>query len=225
MPKIIFVTGTDTGVGKTLLTGLLLCHLRQSGCHALAMKPFCTGSREDVEMLYAIQDAELERNEINPFYFRKPLAPLVAAREQGYSVKLRDVLARIRKLSRRCQILLIEGIGGLYVPLGPGYTVGDLIGRLDCRVIVVSRNQLGTINHTLLTARAAQKVARKELMVALMDSALGDPSSGSNPEILAELLRSVPVLRVPFLGKRATNERGVRKHSNDLKKTLARFCH
>ena len=81
-PRIIFITGTDTGVGKTLLTGLLLHHLRQSGCHALAMKPFCSGSRADAEFLHAVQDGELTLDEINPFFFAEPLAPLVAAREQ-----------------------------------------------------------------------------------------------------------------------------------------------
>jgi dethiobiotin synthetase len=222
--KTIFITGTDTGVGKTLLTGLLLCHLRERGCHALAMKPFCTGERGDVEILYALQDAELERSEINPFYFKRPLAPLVAAREQGGSVHLREVLAHIRKLSRRCQILLIEGVGGLCVPLGPGFTITELIGRLRCRLIVVSRNKLGTINHTLLTARTAQEAVGERLMVAVMDQAVRDPSCGSNVEILAELLEPVPVFSIPFLGREAMGVKALRKNSIGLKKTLARLC-
>src|ERR1017187_6787143 len=84
--------GTDTGVGKTLLTGLLLHHLRQSGCHALAMKPFCAGSRSDTEFLLAAQDGELTPDEITPFFFAEPLAPLVAARRHHRNIRLPEVL-------------------------------------------------------------------------------------------------------------------------------------
>ena len=152
--RIIFVTGTDTGVGKTLLTGLLLYHLRQRGCHALAMKPFCSGSRADTEFLRAVQDGELTSDEVTPFFFAEPLAPLVAARKHRRTIRLKEVVRRIRRLSDRCECLLIEGIGGLLVPLGEGFTVRDLVARLGCEVIIVSRNRLGTINHTILTGAA-----------------------------------------------------------------------
>ncbi|MCX6928449.1 MAG: dethiobiotin synthase [Verrucomicrobia bacterium] len=125
--RIIFITGTDTGVGKTLLTGLLLHYLRHSGCHALAMKPFCSGSRADAEFLHAVQENELTLDEINPFFFSEPLAPLVAARKHQRSICLSSVLRRIRSLASRCQCLLVEGIGGVMVPLGEGFCVADLI--------------------------------------------------------------------------------------------------
>src|SRR5258705_11852752 len=86
--KIIFVTGTDTGVGKTLLTGLLLHHLRQSGCHAVAMKPFCSGGTADIEFLDAVQEGELDPAEINPFYFSEPIAPVLAARKHHRNIRL-----------------------------------------------------------------------------------------------------------------------------------------
>ena len=79
MGKIIFVTGTDTGVGKTLLTALLLQHLRAHGQSALAIKPFCSGGREDAELLHSLQENELTLDEMNPFHFKKPLAPYLAA--------------------------------------------------------------------------------------------------------------------------------------------------
>ena len=79
--KIIFITGTDTGVGKTLLTALLLHHLRQTGVHALAMKPFCSGGRADVRLLQSLQRGELSDAEMNPFYFAEPIAPFVAAKK------------------------------------------------------------------------------------------------------------------------------------------------
>src|SRR5882672_6525542 len=79
-PKILFITGTDTGVGKTLITALLLERLRSRGAHALAIKPFCSGSRQDVALLQSLQPHELSDEVMNPFYFHEPLAPLIAAR-------------------------------------------------------------------------------------------------------------------------------------------------
>src|SRR2546429_4432134 len=94
----IFITGTDTGVGKTVLTGLLVTHLRNQGTDALAIKPFCSGSRADAKLLQAIQDRELTLEEINPFYFPEPVAPLVAARLHRRAITLRQVLAHIERV-------------------------------------------------------------------------------------------------------------------------------
>lgn len=222
-PRIIFITGTDTGVGKTLLTGLLLRHLRQSGCHALAMKPFCSGSPADTEFLHAIQDGELTLAEVTPFFFAESLAPLVAARRHHRSIRLQSVLRQIRRVADRCQCLLIEGIGGLLVPLGEGFTVRELIARLDCGVIVVSRNQLGTINHTLLTVAALQHLGIKGLKVVLMSSLQADSSSCSNCRILAELLAPIPAFPVGFLGSNLLRFEALKSRQKKIKKTLARI--
>src|SRR5271165_6767216 len=147
--NIIFITGTDTGVGKTLLAGLLLHHLRQSGARALAMKPFCSGGLADVRLLQSLQPGELSDRVMNPFYFKQPVAPLVAAATRP-AIRPGEVLKKIRLVATRCDCLIIEGSGGLLVPLGSGFTVADLIAGLDGRVVVVARNRLGTINHTLL---------------------------------------------------------------------------
>ena len=223
LARILFITGTDTGVGKTLLTGLLLDHLRHSGCHALAMKPFCSGDRADVDFLHAIQNAELTPEEINPFFFAEPLAPLVAARKQDLSIRLQEVLQRIWRVASRCQCLLIEGSGGLFVPLGEGYTVADLIAKLNCEVIVVSRNRLGTINHTLLTVRALQHLGIKILKVVMMSSSQADPSSVSNGLILAELLGRVPVFPMSLLGQDPLRVEALKKSRRKVTKTLAQI--
>jgi len=162
--KIIFITGTDTGVGKTVFTSLLLHHLRSSGVHALAMKPFCSGGRGDVRLLRAMQDGELSEDEINPFYFPEPIAPLVSARRHKRRISLADVVRRIKAKLARCECVLIEGSGGLLVPLGEKYFVSDLIRSLNCEVIIVSRNRLGTINHTLLTLSVLQALGLKSRM-------------------------------------------------------------
>ena len=132
-PEIIFITGTDTGVGKTIVTCLLLAHLRRKGFPALALKPFCSGGRADAELLRTLQDDELTLNETNPFYFSEPIAPLVAAREQGRKITFQEVINRIEGIIKKPEthnsktpslhysprrFLLIEGAGGLFSPLG-----------------------------------------------------------------------------------------------------------
>jgi len=222
--KIIFVAGTDTGVGKTIFTGLLVRHLREQGVHALAMKPFCSGGRADVRLLRAMQDAELTENEINPFYFPKPVAPLVDARRSKRLISLAKVVREIKTLATRCECLLVEGSGGLLVPLGEKYFVSDLIKRLNCEVIVVARNQLGTINHTLLTVNALKRFGVKNIAVALVGTSKKDASVEKNGALLREFLGGIEVREVKFLGKNA-NEIGVlKKCVKKMKKTLAGFC-
>jgi dethiobiotin synthetase len=223
MSRIVFITGTDTGVGKTLLTGLLLHHLRQRGCHALGMKPFCSGSRADVEFLAAVQQRELTLDEINPFFFAKPLAPLVAAREQRVAIKLPAVLRQISNVAKRCEWLLIEGIGGVMVPLGNGFSVLDLIAALSCSTVVVSRNKLGTINHTMLTVDAMQHAGIKRLKAVLMASKERDFYADWNGHILSELLAPAPVIPIPFLGRNPARFPALRRSEKKVKKTLARI--
>jgi len=224
--RVIFVTGTDTGVGKTLLTGLLLRHLRASGLHALAMKPFCSGRRADVRFLSLLQDRELTLDEINPFFYPEPVAPLVSARKHRREVALSTVVESIAALSRRCEILLVEGAGGLLVPLGSRFTVADLIERAADEVIVVAANRLGTINHTLLTVRALRMPGLRPLpiKVVLMQHRLRDASVSSNETILREMLAPVPIWGLAFLGKNPGRLPTLKNLSRKLKKVLAELA-
>lgn len=222
-PTTIFVTGTDTGVGKTLLTAHWLHALRKAGRPALAMKPFCSGGREDVDMLQALQPGELPDSEANPFYFSAPLAPLAAARRVRDQIPLATALARIGALQSRCETLLVEGSGGVLVPLGPDYTVLDLVGQLPCATVVVARDRLGTINHTALTVRALAAVHRQPVAVILMTEARPDLSAKSNAGMLTRLLPGVPILRLPHLGPRATQAGSVRKNFRRVARCLQRL--
>lgn len=221
--KIIFVTGTDTGVGKTLMAGLLLHHLRLSGCRALAMKPFSCGGTEDVNFLRSLQDGELQPDEVSPFYFPEPAAPAVAAQMHRRTIRITDALRSIRAVAARCDRLIIEGCGGLLVPLGRDFTVADLIERLGCRVVVVSRNRLGTINHTLLTVGALRTRGLERIHVALMEGSKRDLSSRSNCKLLAQWLSPVSVVCLPFLGRNSCSASGVKRNSKKVKKTLAQL--
>jgi dethiobiotin synthetase len=222
MAKIIFITGTDTGVGKTVVTALLLRHLRRSGCDALAMKPFCSGSRADARLLLGLQKNLLTLDEINPFFFAQPMAPAAAAGRRK-NISLDTVLRKIRAVAGRCDVLLVEGIGGLLVPLGKNYTVADLITKLHCPALVVTPNRLGTINHTLLTVKAMQAIGIKQVKIVMVDGKKPDISARANPKIIRKMAPSTPLILIPNLGFRASSEAGIKINAIFLKITLARI--
>jgi dethiobiotin synthetase len=120
--------------------------------------------------------------------------------------------------------LVVEGVGGLLAPLGKGYTVRDLIGNLDCKVIVVSANRLGTINHTLLTVEALQVSGQKELAIAMMGVRKPDISAASNVRMIRRMAPRTPVFAIPYLGFGASKAGGVKKNVIFLKKTLAQLA-
>ena len=230
--RVIFITGTDTGVGKSLITALLLRHLRDNGHSAFAIKPFCTGNRADAKLLHALQNGDLDLHEINPFYFSEPVAPLVAARKHRRPISLSQVLGHISNLQQNLAnesqpaTILIEGAGGLLVPLGKDYTWAKVIQKLRCEVILVSANRLGTINHTLLTHRVLQAADIQTLTVLLMDVLSPrhvTPDTRHNARILAEFLPSTPLLEIPFLGPNACSPKAVKKNAKKIKKVLARI--
>jgi len=223
MARTIFVTGTDTGVGKTVFSASLVHLFRTRGVNAAAIKPFCSGSRDDIRVLQSVQPGALSAEEVNPLYFHAPVAPLVALRQARRNIPLKDVLAKIRHAQNRSDVLVIEGSGGLMVPLGEGYTVADLIGALKCEVAIVSRNKLGTINHTLLTVDAVKRLKPKKLSVVLMERGTGDASTATNFAILRELLAPVSVVAYPFLGQNRMGLRVFRGFAKILKKVLATY--
>ncbi|MGC1274560.1 MAG: dethiobiotin synthase [Planctomycetaceae bacterium] len=163
----LFVTGTDTGVGKTFVTAMIAGQLRGDGLTVGAYKPACSGSVEtpagsvwdDVEILHRATGGRCDRDRICPQRFHAPLAPPVAAKQEGRSVD-RD---RLREGATwwvdRCDLLLVEGVGGFLCPLTETTTVADLAVELRFPLIVVARATLGTINHTLLTIEAARSRA------------------------------------------------------------------
>jgi dethiobiotin synthetase len=223
MTRTIFVTGTDTGVGKTVFATSLVYTLRERKINALGMKPFCSGDRDDILAFQSVQPGALTAQDVNPFYFHTPVAPLVVLREAGRDVTLKEALAKIKRVQERSDVLVVEGSGGLMVPLGEGYLVADLIKELDCELVVVSQNKLGTINHTLLTVEAAKRLKPKKLNVVMMPWHSRDASAATNFEILHELLDTVPLLPYPYLGKRRPRERVFREHAKILQKGLAPF--
>ena len=186
MSLTLFITGTDTGVGKTFVTAALVRGLRRAGIHAGAVKPFATGSHEDARVLRAAMDGELALKQINPVFFRRPLAPMAAARLEGKRVGLAPRLPE-----GRFELLLVEGIGGWLVPLTARVTVADWVARRGWPVIIVARAGLGTINHTLLTVESARHRGVKIVAIVLndVDGKAGTLAARTNAAVLRRLTK------------------------------------
>jgi dethiobiotin synthetase len=153
----LFLTGTDTNVGKTYVAALLVRALRQAGLDTVGFKPICCGGREDAEVLYEAADGALALNEVNPVWLRTPAAPYTAAMIENRAIDLaliRETFARIRASHRS---VIVEGVGGWLVPIERDYLVRDLARELKLPVAVVVANRLGAINHTLLTIESLRR--------------------------------------------------------------------
>lgn len=157
----LFVTGTDTGVGKTLVACTVARALRDRGLDLGVMKPIETGVGSegplDAIALRAAAGADDALDLVCPQQFALPAAPTVAAAYEGREVDLGVVDAAWTVLSARHDSMLVEGAGGLLVPAAAGVTMGDLAGRLGLPLLITARGALGTINHTLLTLEAAER--------------------------------------------------------------------
>lgn len=153
----IFVTGTNTGIGKTVVAGGLAAALRAGGMDVGVMKPIQTGERPgDAAFLRRAAGVSDSLELINPCYLDAPLAPAVAASLGFGAVDIPAIMTAFRQLSQAHDFMVVEGIGGLLVPLKEDYYVADLIKAIQLPALVVARPVLGTINHTLLTIRQAQ---------------------------------------------------------------------
>jgi dethiobiotin synthetase len=181
-----FITGTDTGVGKTVFTVLLLKFLRQEGVNAAALKPICSGGRDDARKILAVMRGTLSLDEINPWHFRAAIAPSLAARQEKKAVNLALVAAHIRAMQKGFDILLVEGAGGLLSPLGENFNSRDLITALDAMPFIVAPNRLGVVNSVLLTLEALPKKLRARARVVLMPQRKPDISAKSNGALIAE---------------------------------------
>jgi dethiobiotin synthetase len=161
----VFVTGTDTGVGKTVVAGALARLWAAAGLSTGVMKPIATGGVKaprgyvslDARFLVAVSGSHDPPELANPICLEAPVAPTAAARAAAVALDLGRVAEAFEVLRRRHQVMVVEGIGGLLVPIGGGFFVADLAARMALPLIVVARPGLGTINHTLLTLDVARR--------------------------------------------------------------------
>ncbi len=148
-----FITGTDTGVGKTYVARLLIETLRADGIDAVGYKPVSSGDRTDAETLAAASGG-LPLEEVNPAHFQNALAPVVAAMLENRTLDCAELIEGYQKIAAKHEVVIVEGAGGWEVPLAKGYRIADLAADLALPVIVVAANRLGAINHILLTTAA-----------------------------------------------------------------------
>ncbi len=196
----VFVTGVNTGAGKTVFTAALHTWLQQRGHAVISLKPFSSGNREDAQLLYRLQQKRVPLRRINPFHFPGELAPLAAARRAGASITLSDFRKWYQSVNTGNSFLVLEGAGGLCSPLGEGISALEIIAQVKACTVVVAFNQLGVLNQVLLTVRALRESKAQSVQVVLMDGEHGDPSSASNIAILRELMPGIEILQFPWLG-------------------------
>lgn len=196
MKRIFFITGTDTGAGKTVLTVLLTRHLRSQGINAAALKPVCSGHRGDGRKIFGANDGALSLDEINPWHFKAAIAPSLAARREGKKLKIGQVTAHARAMQKRFDVLLLEGAGGLLSPLGDNFNSRDLILQLNAAPIIVAPNRLGVVNHVLLTLEALPPNFRARASVVLFPFGRPDASAKSNAGLLSEMFDAKRVFNV-----------------------------
>ena len=205
MAKGIFITGTDTGVGKTYVATGIAASLRAQGVNIGVMKPAETGCRirsgdlipSDAISLAKAAGAHDPLTLINPYRFRKPLAPSVAAELEGKKIQKSRIMNAYRTLARRHDFMIIEGAGGIMVPLSEYYLNLDLARAIGLPVVVVARPGLGTINHTLLTIAALKErgISIAGVVINYSDKRRQGTAERTSPEEIEKISR-VPVLGV-----------------------------
>ena len=190
----LFITGTDTGVGKTHTAARLLHLLRASGTSCAGMKPICCGDRRDAEFLLAASSDGLTIDDVNPVWLKTPAAPMVGSLMEKVDIDIDHILAAFHSLQNRVEHVIVEGAGGWMVPIRPDYFISDLAVAMKLRVLVVACNRLGCLNHAALTV---QSVIGHRLRCAglVLNNAqgTGDIATMSNADILKKII-DVPVL-------------------------------
>jgi dethiobiotin synthetase len=207
--RSLLITGTDTGIGKTTVASAIAAALHRRGLNVGVIKPVETGCEAGSDGSLTASDAlqllwAAGRNDpldiVCPYRLREPLAPSVAAHREGAVLELADIVRHVRAMVDTSQLALVEGAGGLLVPLTSASTFADLARACDLRILVVVGNRLGAINHARLTldwARAAKLSVAGYVVNTLAADA--DLAAQTNVEVLRELCGpSLGVL--PFLG-------------------------
>ncbi|NIK71917.1 dethiobiotin synthase [Paenibacillus sp. BK720] len=198
----LFVTGTDTGVGKTIVTAAIAATLRAEGLNVGVWKPVQSGERigsgmTDAERLLRLAGIEERPEVVAPYSFEAPLTPMLAARQSGVTLTLRELIAAGEPLFHRYQALIVEGAGGAAVPLTEDSFVADFIAQLRIPALIVARSGLGTINHTLLTVSYLQQLGIHIIGVIMNDientEMINDPSIETNA-VLIERYSGLKVL-------------------------------
>lgn len=206
--KGFFITGTDTGVGKTLIAGAIAKILRQSGKKVGVFKPVATGCKktknglvsEDARFLAHCAESEFGLDIINPAAFEIPAAPLACEKVENKKVDLEKISSAYKQICQKSNLVIVEGIGGIRVPITDGLDVLGLAKAFSLPVIIVAKAKLGTINHTLLTIDAVRRAGLSLAGVIIngYDEATKDLAEKTNAAIIKEVGKVKIIATVPF---------------------------
>lgn len=198
--KGLFVVGTDTGVGKTLVSTALLRAWATAGRVVAAMKPCETGTGDDGELLLAATLRPLDPSLVRPYRFTLPAAPLVAAAHEGRHIDLAVLERALSRLATGAERVVVESAGGLLVPWTDILTTADVILLMRLPVLLVARSALGTINHTLLTLEALRSRSIPVLGIVFSQSAsLAGPEEAESLRYLATAAKAPVLGHIPWL--------------------------
>lgn len=196
MSKIIVVTGTDTGVGKTVAAATLVQVYRDLHKQVAYIKPIQTGAPQDNDALTVVKLTGINTGDVYTLLsYKPPMAPEQAAKMSKQALPdMKKLVSQIKDIAWNYDVVIVEGAGGLYVPIDENHYMLDLWEQLRAQVIVVARTGLGTINHTLLTVKALQ-AKRIKILGLLFSANSSDPSAKNNPQVIAQKTQC-PILGV-----------------------------
>ncbi len=205
MTKGLFITGTDTHIGKTVITAGLGLALRSRRINVGIMKPFQSGAilnegryyYPDLEFLKKVIPTHEPDDVLAPYSFKAPLAPYMAAKEEGVAIYWPKVPAAYQRIAESHDLTIVEGAGGLAAPLAKGKTNADLARELDLPILIVARPALGTVNHTYLTIHYAKAKGLRVIGVILNYTSAAMPglAEKTNPGLITEMT-GIPVLGI-----------------------------
>ncbi|HSG73958.1 MAG TPA: dethiobiotin synthase [Nitrosopumilaceae archaeon] len=204
--KHLFITGTDTDVGKTFVTAGIAAALKKLGKDVGIMKPFAAGTpqktgykSEDVQLLTKAAQANDDEGLVNPYFFEIYASPFTATKSLGIQFDVKIVLNSFKQLASLHDIMLVEGIGGAMTPILKNYFVTDLIKEMNLETIIITSSRIGTVNHTILTCKMCQNYGIKirGIIINVLDSK-GYPLDILKRDL--EELTNIPVIgSVPYM--------------------------
>ncbi len=194
----LFITGTDTGVGKTYITKLLLSSLTRAGNSAVGFKPIACGDREDAEIISNASKPSPDSIEtINPIFLKTPAAPMAAASIEGVTIDINKIKSKHLELTNSYDYVLTEGAGGWAVPIDLEYSMGNLAADLGCPVLIVVNNKLGALNQTILTANAVRDMGLELTGIILNHiNDERDTASITNRSVLEDIIKPPVILDI-----------------------------
>lgn len=197
MYKGIFITGTDTGIGKTYIACAIAKALNKQKISVGVMKPISSGDREDAVKLIKAAGVNESLEKVNPVFLKHPLAPFVSSQIENKKINMSDVWNSFKYFKKKYDFNIIEGIGGIMVPIKEKYYVIDMIKEFSLPVLVAARPALGTINHTLLTVDKLYQNKLNIIGIVLSASSKNTLAEKTNSKII-QSLTGLPVLNVPY---------------------------